>query len=140
MSAAAVLAANRAFYEAFATRDLAAMDTVWAQDNECACVHPGWGALLGREPIMASWAAILSGHPPAIQCLDPVVRLLSPSVAFVICAEVMPGGRVIATNTFVLEDDAWKLVHHHASPVAEGAPSMDDSDEEDEPDEPRLVN
>jgi hypothetical protein len=143
MSAAAVLAANRAFYEAFSARDLAAMDAVWAQETECACVHPGWGALLGREPIMASWSAILSGRPPTIRCVDPVVRLLSATVAFVVCAEVMPGGRVIATNTFVLEDGAWKLVHHHASPVAEGAPTMDDDDEEtDEPDDGpgRMVN
>ena len=122
-----ILAANRAFYDAFARRDVAAMDELWARQAPCACVHPGWGALLGREQIMASWAAILTGDPPSLRCVDPVVRLLGERVAFVVCAELVPGGRLIATNTFVLEDGAWKMVHHHASAVAVG------EDEEPEP-------
>ena len=45
----AVLAANEEFYRAFAARDLAAMDALWAQETPVACVHPGWDALVGRD-------------------------------------------------------------------------------------------
>ncbi|MBO0736369.1 MAG: nuclear transport factor 2 family protein, partial [Alphaproteobacteria bacterium] len=41
----AVLAANLEFYRAFAARDLAAMDVLWAQRAPVACLHPGWTAL-----------------------------------------------------------------------------------------------
>ena len=35
--------------------------------------------------------------------------------AFVICYEILDGTTVlVATNIFTRENDAWKLVHHHA--------------------------
>ena len=41
----AVLAANLEFYRAFATRDLAVMEALWAKTAPVACIHPGWPAL-----------------------------------------------------------------------------------------------
>ena len=38
----AVLAANLEFYRAFAARDLAAMDRIWARRATVLCTHPGW--------------------------------------------------------------------------------------------------
>ena len=37
----AVLAANRAFYRAFAEPDVAGMDQIWAQTGAVVCLHPG---------------------------------------------------------------------------------------------------
>ena len=37
----AVLAANAAFYRAFAERDVDAMDALWARSIPVACIHPG---------------------------------------------------------------------------------------------------
>src|SRR5205814_4582275 len=56
----AVLAANLEFYRAFATRDLDAMDALWARQAPVACIHPGWPPLADRPSIMASWRGILS--------------------------------------------------------------------------------
>jgi hypothetical protein len=56
----AVLAANLEFYRAFATRDLKAMDALWARRVPVACLHPGWTALKDRDAIIESWAGILS--------------------------------------------------------------------------------
>src|SRR5262245_25344877 len=89
---AAVLAANAAFYDAFARRDAAAMDALWAREVEVACIHPGWEALRGRAQVLASWRAILSGSPPPIRCAEATAHLLG-GAAFVICAELMPGAR-----------------------------------------------
>jgi hypothetical protein len=37
--------------------------------------------------------------------------------AFVVCAELIDDAELAATNLFVREDGAWRLVHHQASAV-----------------------
>ncbi|MEK7245110.1 MAG: nuclear transport factor 2 family protein [Pseudomonadota bacterium] len=142
----AVLFANDAFYTAFATGDLVAMDAVWARRAPVCCIHPGWAALNDRDSIMESWRGILNapagragssfigaptgatggGRRPtaAIRCVRPEVFLLR-DVAWVACHEVLPNGILIATNIFIPEDGAWRMVHHHAGP----APPLDAGDE-----------
>ncbi len=120
----AVLAANEAFYRAFDAHDLAAMDAVWARETPVACIHPGWDTLVGREPVMRSWAAIL-GNPdaPRISC-RAAKAFMSGQGAFVVCQEVLGGGVLTATNCFVREADGWRMVHHHASPLQGPAPPV----------------
>ena len=127
-----VLAANAAFYRAFAARDTSAMDALWARDSAVACVHPGWRPLFGRDEVMASWLSIL-GNPsaPAIAFRDATAHL-GGDLAFVLCTESLPGGELIATNVFARERGAWRMVHHHAGPIAPGA------DDDEEP--PELLN
>jgi ketosteroid isomerase-like protein len=127
-----VLAANTAFYRAFAARDVDAMDALWARHAPVACVHPGWHALSGRDAVMASWRGILRGPgAPDIACGDTSIHVFGES-AFVVCAERLPDGELVATNVFVREEGAWRLVHHHAGPIA-------DADEDDRP-TPGLLN
>jgi len=112
-----VLDANTAFYAAFAARDLAAMEALWAREAPVACVHPGWDALRGREEVMSSWRAILSGNPPRLACTAASAHVAG-AAAFVVCHERVPGGpRLVATNVFVREDGAWRLCHHQAGPL-----------------------
>ncbi|MBK8251828.1 MAG: nuclear transport factor 2 family protein [Polyangiaceae bacterium] len=113
-----VLSANEAFYEAFAKRDVATMENLWSERNDIACVHPGWDALLGRHKVLGSWRAILmSPEAPEVVCAEAKAHVLG-DVAFVVCNEVLPGGELCATNLFVREAGQWKLLHHHAGPVA----------------------
>lgn len=110
----AVLFANDAFYLAFATRDLAAMDALWARRAPVSCIHPGWNLLAGRDEVMRSWQAILgSPNSPKIKCRNPEARL-NGTTAYVVCYEEVAQGFLVATNIFVREDDAWKVVHHQA--------------------------
>ncbi len=60
MARDAVLFANEAFYRAFADRDIAAMEEIWASEAPVACIHPGWSPVIGRERVLASWRAILA--------------------------------------------------------------------------------
>jgi hypothetical protein len=131
-----ILAANEAFYDAFVREDSAAMDALWARRAPVACIHPGWTALVGRAKVMASWRAIMSNGAPPIRCAAPRVQLLG-DVAYVICDELVGGGRLIATNVFVLEDDAWRLVHHQAGQVAAVATTDEDDDEDEIEEGPR---
>jgi len=57
--ARAVLAANEAFYRAFAARDFGRMDGLWATGSFVTCIHPGWGVVRGRDAVIASWRSIL---------------------------------------------------------------------------------
>ena len=117
----AVAAANEAFYRAFAARDLASMERLWASDEEVACIHPGWAPCQGREAVMESWAGILRNpESPKVRCLQPRVSLHG-ALAVVVCYEEVEGNYLVATNLFTEEADGWKLMHHQAGPVS-GAP------------------
>ena len=123
----AVLAANLEFYRAFAARDLAAMDRLWAQRASVACLHPGWPAVKDRNAIMDSWVGILSNpDAPRIACFDEQVFLYG-DVALVLCEEELDSGTLAASNLFVREDGEWRIVHHHAGQIvrrhAQGRPS-----------------
>ncbi len=112
----ALLAANEAFYDAFDTGDMNAMESLWATKFEVACLHPGAPPLFGREAVIESWAGILSGSGrPAIQCHNARAQVL-PESGFVVCEEILPGGRLLATNIFVYEDGVWRMAHHQAGP------------------------
>jgi ketosteroid isomerase-like protein len=113
-----VLAANQAFYQAFAARDMAGMDSLWAKGVPVACIHPGWNVLRGRELVIASWRSILgSDSSPDVMCGNASAHVLGES-AFVICEEQVADDVLIATNVFVRERGGWKLAHHQAAPIA----------------------
>ena len=59
----AVLAANRAFYRAFAERDVDAMDQIWAPTGAVVCLHPGQPPLHGRAEIMAGRGSFIESFP-----------------------------------------------------------------------------
>ena len=110
----AVLSANLEFYRAFAARDIAAMEALWARRAAVACLHPGWTALTERDAILDSWRSILANpDAPRIACFDEQV-LLYGDVALVLCEEELEGGTLAASNLFVREDGAWHLAHHQA--------------------------
>lgn len=124
-----VLAANAAFYRAFAERDLDAMEALWAHSARVACIHPGWRTLHGRDAVMASWRAILDGpDAPEISCSHESV-IPGDGMAVVLCVESLRGGSLAATNVFVREGDRWRIVHHHAGPIAPGRNTGGDDDE-----------
>ena len=95
----AVLAANSAFYTAFAAADIKAMEAIWARQDAVACIHPGWGLLAGRDEVIESWGRIFDNAPPDIICHDARAFLLGDT-AYVVCLELMPQGVLIATNLF----------------------------------------
>jgi SnoaL-like domain len=132
----AVLFANEAFYQAFADRDLAVMETLWSAQAPVACIHPGWGALTTRKDVMESWRRILSNESsPKVSC-QAAEAFIHGEVAFVICYEEIDGNFLVATNVFRHEGRQWKIVHHQAGPTA-FVPGEDD-EEEEESSAPRI--
>ena len=112
-----VLAANERFYQAFNLKDPALMDAAWAAEHAVSCVHPGWNVLEGLQDVLDSWHSIL-GNPnqPRIVMGGATVTGFG-ELALVVCRELVAASPLVATNLFILEDGAWRLVHHQSSPV-----------------------
>ena len=114
---AAILAANAAYYHAFAFGDFAAMSRVWAEDN-VSCVHPGWPALIGRQAILESYRQIFNN--PNQDRIEPRSEtvMINGSEARVLCVEFVGGAALAATNLFQRVGGAWRMTHHQASLIA----------------------
>jgi hypothetical protein len=113
---AKLLFANDAFYTAFANRDSAAMEDLWARQAPLTCIHPGWQTLISREAVLDSWRAILaSPRAPQISCRGPHA-FAHGELGLVVCYEVIGASVLAASNVFVREGGVWKLMHHQAGP------------------------
>ncbi len=118
----AVLFANEAFYQAFAERDVEAMEDLWSREAPVSCIHPGWGVIFGREEVMRSWIALITSEgAPQITCHGAVASLYGDT-AVVVCFETLGENVLIATNVFVREGHIWKIVHHQAGPTSAAPP------------------
>jgi ketosteroid isomerase-like protein len=111
----AALAANAAFYAAFAAGDAEAMEGLWATTSPVICVHPGTTALHGRDAVMQSWQEILASPPPIRH--DSAQVAVVRGLAIVTCLEHIDDDALCATNVFLWEDGAWRLAHHQASGI-----------------------
>ncbi len=113
-----LIAANRELYHRVGERDQAGVAALWASTVPVACIHPGWPPLIGREAVLQSWGEILRNpRSPEIRCHDerPV---LYGGFGLVLCLELVEGTMLAATNVFIQEEGAWRLIHHQSSPVA----------------------
>lgn len=114
-----VIAANAAFYAAFATGDFASMERLWADDDGISCIHPGWPAILGRATVIGSWRDILKNpERPQVTCAEPQA-IIDGDSGRVLCIEIVDGTALAAANHFRRVGDSWRLVHHQSSPIAQ---------------------
>lgn len=115
---AALVFANDAFYEAFAAADVKAMEAVWADLPTVFCCHPGWPPITSRDEVIASWRDILADAGPIpVICTAPRAHLFG-GVGVVCCYERFGNQHLVATNLFVRIEGQWRMIHHHAGPLA----------------------
>jgi ketosteroid isomerase-like protein len=117
--------ANRDFYRAFERLDFEAMRAVWLDDDRIQCVHPASERLVGRERVLGSWAAIFRATDAiAFELEDLSIEIVGDFAWASAIERIRPGrggepaSEAVATNLFVRRADGWKLVLHHASPIA----------------------
>jgi ketosteroid isomerase-like protein len=125
-----VLASNLAFYTALRNLDLAQMEEVWLHADWVKCLHPGWELLMGWDEIRGSWENIFrSTEQMMVNVSRPLVHVAG-DVAWVSCLESVTTASpsnfssavIEATNIFVRRGKAWRLVHHHTTPVSGDVP------------------
>lgn len=120
VDAALIEFANDAFYIAFNTRNMKQMADLWSVDTNCVCIHPGWQPVFGRSDILDTWESIFSGQSQDNQIICHAPRVLDQGEIYsVICFEQLPAGWLTATNNFVIEAGAAKLIHHQAGQCME---------------------
>jgi ketosteroid isomerase-like protein len=122
---AAVIVANAVFYDALDNLDLDRMDAVLATEEPVRVVHPGWPLVSGREAVLASWERIFDNAGMMQFTVADAEAHIEGDFAWVICTERLTsvqGGQVVegivqTTNMFRREGGAWRMTHHHGSPV-----------------------
>lgn len=122
--------AEQAFYRAFELADLAEMMAVWAEEDDIVCVHPGGGRHGGVVEVRESWRQIFSQGPRLRFRLagSRVIagRMLSVHSVYEhvsVAGDPRPTNPVLSTNIYLLTDRGWRMLVHHASPLApEAAP------------------
>ena len=130
---AEVLAANRAFYAALEARDPDEMGSVWSHGDDVVCTHPAWRRLDGWEEVARSWQAIFANSRAWRVHAESERAFVAGGIGVVVCVEVLQpvGGhgdpaRMQASNVYRKENDSWKMIHHHASPMPEIEESAED--------------
>ena len=121
----AVRAANRRFYAAFESLDIAQMEAIWAHGDGVECVHPGWDLLFGWDEVRERWERIFANTKRVRVALSGEFVQVEGCVAWVACtehvttasAEDFDEAIVQATNIFVQSDGLGLLAIHHASQV-----------------------
>ena len=120
-----VLAANQAFYSAFAERDLKAMTALWWQGSTSICIHPGSQPILEWSNIRDSWDAIFRNTDSLEIDIEIVKVEVDSALAYVVLREIVlqsnrgrnMKAQSIATNVFQKMAQKWYLVSHHGSPI-----------------------
>lgn len=119
--------AEAAFYAAFEARDLDAMMTVWADDDNVACVHPMTVPLAGHGAVRVGWKSIFDAAGKfAVQTEtlslqqvgDVVIHCVKEYLT--IGDETAPRPPILATNVYRRDDAGWRMWLHHASPIQVG--------------------
>lgn len=112
-----------AFYEAMQQGDIERLMSLWADDEDIACVHPGGPRLVGHVAIRAAFEAVFSGGGVHVT-LAQVRSVEGPGCEVHHVLErvqaVMPEGLqtayVLASNVYLRTAHGWRLALHHASP------------------------
>ena len=118
-------------YDALQRGDLELLMSLWADDDEVMCVHPGGPRVVGLPAIRSSFEAIFANGGIPVQP-EQVHRLhwLGGAVHHLVerITVSTPDGVqtawALATNVYVKAGLGWQLVAHHASPAAPVAATL----------------
>jgi ketosteroid isomerase-like protein len=111
------------FYEALQRGDIEWLMSVWSDDEEISCVHPGGPRVVGAGAIRAAFDAMFANGTINARP-EKVRRLQTHSCAVhsvlehihVMTTEGPQSAWVVATNVYLKTAQGWRLVSHHASP------------------------
>ena len=111
------------FYDALQRGDLELLMSIWSDDDDVACVHPGGPRIVGHGAVRASFDAIFANG--AIPVRPHQVRRIEAAGCAVhhvlervdlVTAEGAQTAWVLASNIYLKTAQGWRLVLHHASP------------------------
>jgi ketosteroid isomerase-like protein len=114
--------AEAAFYEAIERGDLEEMMSIWAEDEEIVCIHPGGPRITGYTSVREAWRRVFEGGSRLVVRIGDVSTVQGPFTAVHSVVEHIgladddrAHAPVIATNVYVRSALGWRLLVHHAS-------------------------
>ncbi len=118
--------ANLHYYQAVAAQSLPDLDDIWLPSEACRCLLPGWPLLYGWSSIRRGWQALFDCTRELSVSVDRVTVQIEGDRAWLNCRERMQ--RVVdihcrqnwlrVANLFWKRQGRWRLVLHHAAPLA----------------------
>ena len=116
------------FYEAMQRADLEQLMSVWSEDDEVVCVHPGGPRLVGHTAIRAAFESIFSNgaiavvptHLKRVESAGAIVHNVIERIDVRSTEGKTQTAWVISTNVYVNTPQGWRMAAHHASPAAIG--------------------
>ncbi len=117
-------AAEEAFYDAMQRGDVAAMMSLWADDEDVVCVHPSGARLVGLHAIRASFEEIFAQGGVDVRPSDQRVHLGALIAVHNVVEKVLVDGRMgteivecVATNVYLKDASGWRILVHHSAPA-----------------------
>lgn len=114
--------AEQVFYDALRLADVALMMSVWSDEEEIVCIHPGGLRTIGHSAMQSAWQHIFANGPLSVVPLRPtIISSLMTSVHVLleqVTVSTPEGDRTAhcyATNVFQKGRTGWRMVLHHAS-------------------------
>ena len=111
------------FYEALQHADIERVMSVWSDEEDIACIHPGGPRLVGAQAIRSAFESLFA-HGSVDARVAQVRRIVVGGFAVhhvleelrVATPEGPQRAYVLATNIFAKTPLGWRLLAHHASP------------------------
>lgn len=118
--------AEAAFYSAFEMGDKDLMEALLADEN-VSCIHPSSTPLIGRVEVLASWKQIMEINTEIVINTDVINRSNANGIAVHLVTEKFSDthdldsdfSQALSTNVYVLQENGWRMMMHHASFVSE---------------------
>ena len=119
------------FYAALRRADIEALMSLWADDDDIVCVHPGGSRAIGPAAVRAGFEAVFRNgaidiHPEQVRCLEAAAFAVH-SVLERVQVRGPRGessGWVVATNVYIDTRVGWRIVAHHAGPGVQREPQV----------------
>jgi ketosteroid isomerase-like protein len=113
------------FYEALRRAQIDVLMSLWAEEDDALCVHPGGPRMVGAAAIRASFEAVFANRGGLPIHAEKIHRVHTATAAVhsvlehleLSTLEGTQSAWVMATNIYVPTPKGWRLVAHHASPA-----------------------
>ena len=112
--------AQNQFYEAFSNQDYDMMCSLWAEQQDTQCNHPGMPRMTGRDEIMNSWKDLFNGPQMDVEPANTVIDIIGGTAICKCLEEIDSSSKLESLNIYKREDGEWKMTFHMASPVLLG--------------------
>jgi len=116
--------AEAAFYDAFGKSDLEAMMSVWADDDDIYCIHPGGPRISGLANVRESWRRLFTnGQTLSFQLRarheinGMMIAIRSVYEQITVAGQGPARNPMLATNIYLRTERGWRMVAHHAAPA-----------------------